>query len=90
MYKRHGSLFQSKIRRKVVDTDDYYTRLIVYIHQNPVKHRFVKKIDDWPHSSFSLFASSEPTFVNRDEVLSWFGGIHPFLQAHQVNIDQFF
>ena len=45
-----------------------------YIHYNPVKHGFVTKPDDWPHSSFKMtvkeglyeidWGSSEPDTID--------------------------
>jgi len=34
-----------------------YNRHIDYIHWNPVKHGYVKRVADWPHSSFHQFVS---------------------------------
>ena len=35
--------------------DDDYRRHIDYIHFNPVKHGYVKRAGDWPHSSFHRY-----------------------------------
>ena len=34
-YQRTGSLLEKPYRRKIVTNDAYFTRLIIYIHQNP-------------------------------------------------------
>ncbi|MGH8504428.1 MAG: REP-associated tyrosine transposase [Stenotrophobium sp.] len=48
---------------------------IDYIHYNPVKHRHVKRVADWPHSSFHRYVSegvlaldwaAEPAIVDFD------------------------
>ena len=33
------------------------TRRIDYLHFNPVKHGYVTRVADWPHSSFHSFVS---------------------------------
>ncbi len=43
-----------------------------YIHWNPVKHRLVDRVDEWPHSTFRRFLAEAkyPTdwaFVGRDD-----------------------
>ncbi|HKJ32461.1 MAG TPA: hypothetical protein VKA34_11570, partial [Balneolales bacterium] len=35
-YNRKGSLFIPRFNRKLIDSDQYFTQLIVYIHNNPI------------------------------------------------------
>jgi len=53
--KSVGSLFQQNTKAKSLlgIEKDYHVACFNYIHQNPVKARLVKKIEDWPYSSFS-------------------------------------
>ena len=53
--KSVGSLFQQNTKAKclVGIEKDYDLACFNYIHQNPVKARLVKKMEDWPYSSFS-------------------------------------
>ena len=60
MYNRKGSLFQANMKKKEVADEDYFTRLILYIHNNPVKHGFVKSPYDWPYSSIHQLAGFQP------------------------------
>lgn len=85
MYNRNGRLFQDSVKRKPVTSEDYYSRLVYYIHANPVRHGFVKEIADWPHSSYHAFLEEKPTRLLRHEVLEWFGGKKAFVQFHQMN-----
>src|SRR5208337_697137 len=32
-----------------------YNRHVDYIHWNPVKHQWVKNVQDWPHSSYHRY-----------------------------------
>src|SRR6202008_372412 len=51
-YDRCSSLFQARFKRKVVDSDDYFKRLVVYIHNNPVSHGICRSKMDYPWSSY--------------------------------------
>jgi len=42
MFDCSGNLFVQKIRRILVDDDEYFRNLVSYIHLNPVLHEFVK------------------------------------------------
>ena len=50
-----GSLFQQTTKAKIISSIDHGVRCLHYIHQNPVKAKLVRKIEDWPYSSFSDF-----------------------------------
>ncbi|WP_229313024.1 hypothetical protein [Larkinella terrae] len=82
-FERKGALFLNQFKRKEVTDDRYYTRLIYYIHQNPVKHGFSRKISSWPYSSFRLLISEKTTLLCRNEVLDWFGGREIFIDFHE-------
>jgi REP element-mobilizing transposase RayT len=82
-YDRKGKLFLQSFKRKEVDSDEYYTKLIHYIHSNPVHHQLVKQIKDWKHSSYNALLSTSATLLQRDEVLNWFRGRDKFIIFHQ-------
>jgi REP element-mobilizing transposase RayT len=50
-----GSLFQQNTKAKIVSSLDYGITCLNYIHQNPIKARLVRKIEDWPYCSFPDF-----------------------------------
>jgi REP element-mobilizing transposase RayT len=88
--KRTGGLFQTPFRRKLIETDDYFTTLIFYIHNNPVKHGICKRIQDYPWSSYATIISFTPTRLQRDKVIGWFEGKTNFVAFHEgekTNID---
>lgn len=50
--KNHsGRIFQSPFKSKLVSDDAYLNTLIAYVNLNPLKHKMVKNIDDWPYTS---------------------------------------
>jgi putative transposase len=88
-YDRRGSLFLDNINRKKVEDESYFTHLIHYIHHNPVHHGFVRKLEDWKHSSYHSLLSEKATRLKRKAVLEWFGGQDDFKKFHhqQPTID---
>lgn len=85
-YRRTGALFQRPFGRIEVTSDAYFRRLVLYIHQNPQKHGFVKDFRDWPYSSYPTLLSFQKTLLKRDEVIAWFdtqAGFH-FSHAHAM------
>jgi putative transposase len=87
MYDRMGSLFMQNMKNEEVLTDESFCKVVHYIHSNPVHHRFVKRIDEWPHSSYKVFLSKAPTRLDRDYVLNVFGGLDSFIDYHNQPID---
>lgn len=87
-YGRTGALFQRPFGRIEVTTDEYLRQLIVYIHQNPQKHGFVKDFRQWPYSSYPTLLSLQKTLLQRDAVLTWFNNHNGFVFAHDEVIAQ--
>jgi hypothetical protein len=81
-YQHTGSLFQKPFKRLLVTSDEHLFHLVTYIHLNPVKHGFIQDFRDWPNSSYSTICSTNPTRLQRDQVLDWFNGRKGFEQAH--------
>lgn len=83
-YQRTGSLFEHPFGRIDIDSDAYFTQLIIYIHQNPQKHALIDNFRRWHYSSYKTLLSNQPTQLNRELVLSWFNGRQPFQLAHHL------
>jgi putative transposase len=80
---RKGSLFIPRFKRKEVTNESYLSQLIVYIHNNPVHHGFVKHIIDWPYSSIHVYISDQPSKLNREYMNQWFGDKEELLKFHK-------
>ena len=87
-YNRTGALFQRPFGRIEVDSDAYFTWLVVYIHQNPQKHGFVDDFRTWPYSSYRTLLSTGPTHLQRDGVSTWFDGVDNFVALHQQEVSE--
>jgi len=84
---RTGSLFEHPFHRKQISDIEYFKHLVVYIHNNPVHHGFVKYAMDYPWSSYLTIISVKPTHVRRDEVMGWFDNAANFKAAHEKDQD---
>jgi putative transposase len=86
-FKRTGSLFEKPFERKRVNGMDYFKELIYYIHYNPVHHRFCKRLEDYPWSSYGSVISLKPTKLNRDAIIGRFDSIGNFIDYHKQKRD---
>ena len=53
--KREKGIWQRRYWEHAIRDDVDLERHINYIHFNPVKHGYVSRVVDWPHSSFHRF-----------------------------------
>ena len=81
-YKRKGSLFSKNFERIGITNERYYSNMIVYIHNNPVKHGFVDQAIDYPWSSYLTVVSTKNTKLKRDEVIKYFKNIENYKSMH--------
>ena len=58
-YRRNGHLFQGRYLSECVENEDYFFKVIRYIHQNPVKAHICKKSEEYKYSSFSEYFDEE-------------------------------
>jgi putative transposase len=65
--KREKGIWQRRYWEHAIRDDADLERHIDYIHFNPVKHGYVTRVVDWPHSSFLRY-------VERGELVADWGG----------------
>jgi putative transposase len=70
-YNRVGHLFQDRYKSEAVETDSYLLTVLRYIHQNPINAGIVKKIQEYPWSSYREY-SHKPVLCNTDFILNFF------------------
>ena len=80
---RSGALFERPFERIPVTDERYLMRLIVYVHQNPQKHKFVEDFRDWDYSSYHELIGTVPTRLQRDKMMELFGSKQDFIRIHQ-------
>ena len=62
-YGRDGHLFKERFKSEPVNDMAYFTTLLRYIHQNPVKAGIVEHVKDYEYSSWCEYDGSvEPVF----------------------------
>jgi len=84
-YNRTGSVFQKNFKRKVVASENYFQKLIYYIHNNPVHHKFTEHIVEYPWSSYGTIISTKETKLQRQRVIEIFNDLDNFKQYHSIN-----
>jgi putative transposase len=55
--KRERGLWQRRYWEHAIRNDNDLERHIDYIHFNPVKHGLVRRVCDWPYSSFKNYVA---------------------------------
>jgi putative transposase len=64
------ALWQPRFWEHTICNDRDFERHVDYIHFNPVKHKLVSRVRDWPHSSFHAY-------VRRGLIAADWAGDHP-------------
>jgi len=82
-HNRVGPLFKQGIKRVSLNSYRTFEQQMHYIHQNPVHHFLVKKIESWPYSSYVTYISDAKTKLPRSEVINKFRGKENFISFHQ-------
>jgi hypothetical protein len=81
--QRTGALFERPFKRIPVGSTSYLMRLVVYIHQNPQKHKFAEDFREWNYSSYHELTTDVPTRLQRDRMMQLFGSKEDFVRIHQ-------
>ena len=50
--ERSGTLFEGRVKPKLIDKEEYLIRLVLYIHFNPVSAGIVDDPADWKYSNY--------------------------------------
>ena len=62
-YGRDGHLFKERFKSEPVNDMEYFTVLLRYIHQNPLKAGIVKNVKDYEYSSWCEYCGTvDPAF----------------------------
>ncbi len=75
--KGEYNLWQRRYWEHTIRDDADFARHVDYIHFNPVKHGWVKQVQEWPHSTFHRFVKQglcPPTWTGTDVVKD--GGVY--------------
>ena len=81
-YNRTGSLFQEHLQRNRIENENYLKQLIIYVHLNPVKHRFTDNFGTYLHSSYRSYLSDKHSSIDRQFILELFDDLGNFKFCH--------
>jgi REP element-mobilizing transposase RayT len=78
-----GPLFKGRFRNRVVETDAYWSHLLLYLHLNPVRAHLVTDEDDayWTSHMAYTGASRRPDWLTTDDLLAAHGGVAGYREA---------
>jgi REP element-mobilizing transposase RayT len=72
-YDKKGHVFQGRYRADIIADRSYFLNANRYIHRNPLEANIVKKLEDYPWSSYSSYISTKPNIlVTSEKILSQF------------------
>ena len=76
--KGERDIWQRRFWEHLIRDENDYEKHVNYIHYNPVKHGYVAKPADWPHSSIDRFVArgvvnSDWAVGNQDEASNEYG-----------------
>ncbi len=70
-HARSGHLFQGRFKSMLVENDAYLMGLSFYIHRNPLRAGMVKRLADYPWSSYRFYAfgKTAPEWLKTERIL---------------------
>ncbi|MPS72830.1 MAG: hypothetical protein E2590_06690 [Chryseobacterium sp.] len=81
-YNRTGSIFEKPFERIKITDEIYLKQIILYIHNNPVKHGITNNAKYYKWSSYNSILSSKNSKLKRKEVLGYFEDESNFIFSH--------
>ena len=82
-FGRTGKLFELPFRRKLITSEEYLIKAILYIHNNPKKHFITNEIFDYSNSSLPIIVLNDSNFIKSKEVIELFGDMENLKIVHQ-------
>jgi len=89
-YDRRGSLFQEHLKRNIIDTDEYFKNVVLYIHLNSNHHRLNLSYENYPFSSYPDYVNRTESFIDKGYVIDLFDNMDNFVYLHKqkkINMD---
>lgn len=86
-YERTGGLFESNFRRIEIDTLRYLRQVILYIHNNPVKHKICNHTLEYPWTSYSDYLSENNHLLFPENILNLFIDFQEYKELHKEQLN---
>jgi len=88
-HRKVGHLFQGRYKAIVCDKDEYLLSLIRYIHQNPLRAKVVRKMDEYRYSGHGNYAEGRESEVLQPRiVLAMLGGRAGYRRFVQEGLEE--
>jgi REP element-mobilizing transposase RayT len=71
---RVGALFHRPFARVPVRDESHRQVLGIYVHINPQRHGIATAFREWPYTSYAELMGRDSTSLQREALLSWYGG----------------
>jgi len=84
MYARHGGLFERPFKRKLISSEKYFRRLVLYIHNNPVHHGFCEHPVEYLWSSYIGSISDKRIIVKQELLVERFNKLEDCKVLHKT------
>lgn len=82
-HDRSGSLLEHPYDRIEIKNERYLKNLILYIHNNPVKHGICEHPMEYGWTSYLSMVSIKPSKLARKTVVGWFNDTANFVELHK-------
>ena len=88
--KTDGALFRGRYKAILVEEDSYQLQLSRYIHRNPIEAHLIRKLADYPWSSYPAYVNKipSPKWLNSQEILRQFSHQANRYTGYQAFVDQ--
>lgn len=90
-HKRSGHLFQGRFKSFVIEDNNYFTAMCMYLHGNPFRAGIVEVLPEHRWSSYMIYAYKkyQKIWLKTDVILSMYGGSHrKFRRAQESYLGQ--
>lgn len=84
---RNGSLFQKPFKRVVINSENYLTNLVFYIHANPQLHGIIDNFMSYLWSSYNRILNDSQSKLQKKEVIRWFDDKENFIKYHKQKME---
>jgi len=90
-HQRSGHLFQGRFKSFLIENDRYFTAMCLYIHGNPLRAGFVKRLLDYRWSSYRAYYDERHAipWLTTELILGMHGGSRKeFVTAQQASFGE--
>lgn len=82
--KRNGNIFLKPFKREMICDPNELKIIARHIHQLPLNSGLIDNPMNWHFSSFNSISNRQPSLVNAQETISYFGNHETFRRYHEM------